>query len=113
MKVLIRTWCKALGVLLVIMAITTFGRASKAPAEAHRAYRPYGTALELMAARDQVVMLSGPAGTGKSRAELEKLHIAAMKYEGMRGIIIRKTRKSITQSAMVTYEQKVLPLARR
>jgi hypothetical protein len=110
MKVLIRTWCKALGVLLVIMAITTFGRASKAPAEAHRAYRPYGTALELMAARDQVVMLSGPAGTGKSRACLEKMYIAAMRYDGMRGIFIRKTRASMTQSAMATFERQVLPM---
>lgn len=47
--------------------------------------------------------------TGKSRLWLEKLHYCCNKYPGMRGCMIRKTRKSLTQTAMVTYEQKVLP----
>lgn len=48
--------------------------------------------------------------THNSRACLEKLHHCADKYPGMRALIARKTRESITQTAMVTYEQKVLPL---
>lgn len=55
------------------------------------------------------IMLSGPGDTGKSRAWLEKLHYCADKYPKARLLIVRKTRASITQSAMVTYEQKVLP----
>ena len=54
-------------------------------------------------------MLSGPAGTGKSRACLEKLHFCAMKYARMRGLIIRKTRESLSEAALVTFEEKVLP----
>ncbi len=54
------------------------------------------------------MLIEGPAGTGKSRAALEKLHVAARKYPGMRGAILRKTRKALTQSAMVTFEQKVI-----
>ena len=54
------------------------------------------------------MLIEGPAGTGKSRAALEKLHAAALKHPGMRGAILRKTRKSLTQSAMVTFEQKVI-----
>jgi PBSX family phage terminase large subunit len=55
-------------------------------------------------------MIAGPAGTGKSRVGLQKLHeLAALdKYAGMRGLITRKTRKSLTQSAMKTYEERVL-----
>lgn len=47
--------------------------------------------------------------TGKSRAGLEKLHLCALKYDGMRGLIVRKTRQSLSQSALVTFERKVLP----
>jgi phage terminase large subunit len=73
------------------------------------AYRPYGAALELFYCRDREVLLDGPAGTGKSRAALEKLHLCALKYAGMRGLIARKTRESLTHSALVTFEEKVLP----
>jgi phage terminase large subunit len=54
-------------------------------------------------------MLSGPAGTGKSRGCLEKLHKAACTYPGMRGLIVRKTRESLTEAALVTFEDKVVP----
>jgi phage terminase large subunit len=74
-----------------------------------RPYKRYGAALAAWKSRRREVLLSGPAGTGKSRALLEKLHFCADKYPGMRGLIVRKTRASITQTAMVTYEQKVLP----
>jgi phage terminase large subunit len=56
------------------------------------------------------VLLSGPAGTGKSRACLEVLHFNAEMYPGFRGLICRKTRESITESALVTFEEKVVPL---
>ena len=52
---------------------------------------------------------SGPAGTGKTRACLEKLHLCAEKYPGMRGLIVRKTRASLTESALVTFENHVVP----
>ncbi len=48
--------------------------------------------------------------TGKTRALLEKLHLAALKYPGMRGLAVRKTRASLTQSVLVTFEQCVVPL---
>ena len=46
--------------------------------EEERPYRPYGTALGLMKERGREVLLAGPAGTGKSRACLEKLNLVAM-----------------------------------
>jgi phage terminase large subunit-like protein len=72
-------------------------------------YRPYGAALRAWKSGRREVLLAGPANTGKSRAALEKLHLAAKKYKGMRGLMLRKIRKDLTRSAMVTYEQKVLP----
>lgn len=54
-------------------------------------------------------MIAGPAGTGKSRACLEKLHLCALNYPRMRGAIVRKVRRSLTQAALVTFDTKVLP----
>lgn len=79
------------------------------PSPAQRAYRPYGAALALFYDRAPEIVVSGPAGTGKSRACLEKLHLCASKYPRMRGLIIRKTRESLSEAALVTYEDKVLP----
>lgn len=70
-------------------------------------YTPIGAARDLFHDRDAEVLLSGAAGTGKSRACLEKMHLIAMKYAGCRLIIVRKERSSITQTAMVTFENKV------
>lgn len=77
--------------------------------KANRAYHPFGAAVTAWKSRRRELLMAGPAGTGKSRALLEKLHYCADKYPGMRGLIVRKTRKSVTQTAMVTLEQKVLP----
>ena len=71
-------------------------------------YQPQGAALEVFGRRDPEVLLSGPAGTGKSRACLEKLHLCAARHGGMRGLMVRKTRASLTESAMVTFERHVL-----
>jgi phage terminase large subunit len=71
-------------------------------------YQPFGSALELFQSKAREVLLAGPAGTGKSRACLEKLNLVAMQ-KPIRAAIVRKTRKSLTQSAMTTLETKVLP----
>ncbi|HEY9015912.1 MAG TPA: hypothetical protein VIM84_12715, partial [Gemmatimonadales bacterium] len=63
-----------------------------------------------MRTRTEEVLLSGPAGTGKSRGAMEKVHLAAEKYPGMRGLILRKTRESLTEAALFTFETKVVPL---
>lgn len=75
----------------------------------YKVFQPFGAALEVFYCKDPEILSCGPAGTGKSRGILEKMHFCAMKYPGMRGLIVRKTRESITQSAMVTFEEFVLP----
>lgn len=77
--------------------------------EAARPYRPYGAALKMWSSHEPVVLMSGPAGTGKTVAALTKLYYCAIKYPGMRGAIVRQTRKSLTESALVTWEEKVVP----
>ncbi|MBH1938928.1 terminase, partial [Streptomyces sp. AV19] len=56
-------------------------------AQLEHAFEPHGTAREVMHCRAPEVLMSGPAGTGKSRACLEKLHLLALLNPGMRGII--------------------------
>jgi phage terminase large subunit len=72
----------------------------------HR-YQPYGTAIELFTSRDPEVLYCGPAGTGKSRACLEKIHLLAMLNPGCRILMVRKTLVSLTTSALVTYKEHV------
>src|SRR5690349_4259246 len=74
-----------------------------------RPYQPHGAALDLMRCQAPEVLLSGPAGTGKSRACLEKLHACCELVPRVRALILRKTRESLTESALVTFEERVLP----
>lgn len=71
-------------------------------------YVVYGAAETLMRSDASEVVISGPAGTGKSRVCLEKLNYLCETYPGLRCLMVRKTRRSLTESGMVTLEQKVL-----
>ncbi|RYG33917.1 terminase [bacterium] len=75
----------------------------------NRAFQPRPGALEILYAKEPEVVVSGPAGTGKSRAGLEKLFLSLGKYAGARALLCRKTRVSLTQSGLVTWEDKVVP----
>jgi phage terminase large subunit len=75
-----------------------------APPIEHR-YRPRGTARAILKCRDPEVLLSGPAGTGKSRACLEKLHAMCLLNPGMRGLICRKAATSLSSTALVTWNR--------
>lgn len=76
----------------------------------HR-FEPRGAALELFHDRSREVLLCGPAGTGKSRACLEKLHAVALANPKMRGLILRKTLRSLGSTALETWRSKVIPEA--
>lgn len=72
----------------------------------HR-YTPYGTCIDLFKSKDPEVLFAGPAGTGKSRACLEKLHMMAMLNPGMRGLMVRKTQTSLSSTGLVTFREHV------
>lgn len=53
-------------------------------------------------------LIAGAAGTGKTIACLLKLHVFALRYPSTRCLIVRKTRASLTETALVTYERDIL-----
>jgi PBSX family phage terminase large subunit len=74
-------------------------------------YSPRGAALELFHSRADEVVLSGPAGTGKSRGCLEKLDQLCLRNPGIRCLIVRKTLASLGSTALKTYRELVAPEA--
>ena len=79
----------------------------------HKPYTPHGVQLDLFKSTRRQVLLSGPAGTGKSRACLEKVHWACRKFPGLSALIVRKTQKSLTNTALKTFEEYVAKQAFR
>ena len=71
-------------------------------------YTPYGEMSKLFTSPSEEIVLSGPAGTGKSRCVLEYFNYLATEYPGCRLLMVRKTRRSLTESGMVTFDRKVL-----
>jgi PBSX family phage terminase large subunit len=71
-------------------------------------YEPRGTARLVMQDRRSEILVSGPAGTGKSRACLEKIHAVCKKYPGVRALIVRKTLSSLGSTALATWRQWVV-----
>lgn len=67
-----------------------------------------GAARRLLSCRDDEILVSGPAGTGKSVGGLTKLHLAAMKRDGFRGMIVRKTAASLGASTLDIWRKRVI-----
>lgn len=70
-------------------------------------YAPTGAILDLFYAKDKEILVEGPSGTGKSLGVCNKIHLLMMKYPNARGLILRKTRKSLTETTLVTLEKMV------
>lgn len=81
---------------------------SSAPTAPTLGYDPHGGAREMLLCRDRSLLLEGPANTGKSYGGLWKMHLAAIKYPGMHGLLLRKTQVSLKASTLVTYRERVL-----
>lgn len=72
-----------------------------------------GAALEMMNSRAPRILLAGAAGTGKSRAILEKCHAMNLLTRDVKGLFLRKTARSLATSALKTWERDVIPEAMR
>lgn len=70
-------------------------------------YQPRGACLEVHKCKAPEVLVSGPAGTGKSRACLEKVLAVALAVPGMRALMVRKTLSSFTSTGLVTWREHV------
>lgn len=58
------------------------------------------------------LLICGPAGTGKTFSILLFIHLLARANPGLRILICRQTRVSLTESVLVTFEQEILPATR-
>ena len=63
---------------------------------------------ELFAARDPEILAEGPAGTGKTRTILELINLLCHHYPGLRVLIVRRHQVTLTTTALVTFDSKVL-----
>src|SRR5712671_1444627 len=93
---------------------TTVGRFAPTPPSqlarpAQKPYTPYGAIETMFYDHSPELIVSGPADTGKSRGILERMYLLASKYPRSRMLMTRKTRASLTESAMVTFERYVVP----
>lgn len=73
-----------------------------------RGFAFYGDNARAYNSREPEVLLAGAAGTGKSLAWLVKILTLCDRYPGCRVLIVRKTRESLTESVLVTWERDVL-----
>lgn len=78
---------------------------SRLPDRVQHRYTPRGSCRKILSCRDPELLLSGPAGTGKSRACMEKLHAMCLLNPGMRGLIARKSATSLSSTALVTWRR--------
>lgn len=72
-------------------------------------YRPIGTARDLFRDKSSQLVACGPVGTGKTRVIVEKHNALLLKYAGARGLMVRDTRKDLTQTGIKTLENFVMP----
>lgn len=68
----------------------------------------FGGNARLFNSRDREVLLAGAAGTGKTLAAFRKLYEVGEKYPHARLLVIRKTRRSLVESGLVTWEEDIL-----
>lgn len=71
-------------------------------------YRPRGACREIFHSREDEVLIAGPAGTGKSRACLEKLFAICISNPNVRMLIARKTLRSLGATTLVTWRNYVI-----
>lgn len=64
--------------------------------------------LEAQTNHDRELILSGPAGTGKSLANLNYINRQMWKYPRLRVLCVRKVRADLAESILVTYERDIL-----
>jgi len=74
-------------------------------------YELRGAAADLWNYKGPEVVISGPAGTGKTIACLLRLHLLCLHNPGLRALIVRKTGVSLTSTTLVSFRKKIIPEA--
>lgn len=65
-----------------------------------------GAMRDLFTTTDSV-LISGPAGTGKTLSTLYWLHLTLLKYPGTKALLTRKVARSLTGTTLATFRDKV------
>jgi phage terminase large subunit len=68
-----------------------------------------GPSEQIFNGEDPEVLVEGPAGTGKTRTDLEYVHFNCELVPGCRVLLCRKSRKDMTDTVLTTWERDVLP----
>jgi len=71
-------------------------------------YKPLPWQVEPWRDRSPVMLLAGPAGTGKSRLAAEKVHGYLLHYPDATGVVMRKTRQSMANSTLLFLQRSVI-----
>lgn len=72
-------------------------------------YTPVGAVLDALYSSDREVLIEGPAGTGKTVGMMWHGHLLALKYPGIRILLIRKVGQDLSTGALDTYHKSVKP----
>lgn len=78
-----------------------------------RRFTYQGSIERVFKCRDRLALVCGPARSGKTRGILEKALLFALKYSRARVLFVRKTRASMSETVLQTFEDDVLPEAWR
>ena len=81
---------------------------TKAQKRLKHVYNARGGCKLVLENRYEEVLISGPAGTGKSRACLEKIFAVCLLTPNTRALILRKTLRSLGSTALVTWRRYVI-----
>ena len=71
-------------------------------------YQPLPWQIKPWRDRSPVMLLGGAAGGGKSRLAAEKVHAYLLKYRNATGLVVRKTRESLTSSTVLFLSRTVI-----
>ncbi len=71
-------------------------------------YTAYGACRDIQTLEDGEILIAGPAGTGKSTAVLAKIHRICLDTPQVRVLMVRKTRASMAETTLKTFEAGIL-----
>jgi PBSX family phage terminase large subunit len=64
--------------------------------------------IPFLRSKAKIILLAGEAGGGKSRVAAEKVHAYLMRYPKATGLVLRKTRESMTNSTVLLLDRTVI-----
>ena len=71
----------------------------------------YKMALEFLQGLFSILVLQGPAGTGKTYPTLMWLHLTMLRYPGTKALVVRKVARTLAGTTLATFREKVAPEA--